>query len=452
MINAISSAQLATLLNGELRGLGDLQIASLSKDTRTLQVGDLYVALKGDNFDGHAFLKQAQAQGASCALVEEWDDRCTLTQIKVKNTLTALGQWAGFNRDAFVGPIVAVTGSAGKTSVKQLMHSVLSEKFNTLMTQGNLNNHIGAPLTLLSLGGEHQAAVIELGASGLGEIAYTAKWVKPNVGIITNAALAHIDGFGSLQGVVQTKGELLDYIADKGTAIINADDPFAATWSARAANHKVLFFGLHEQADVRASQLQLSLQGSRFLLHYQNQTQPVNLPLLGEHNVRNALAVTAAALALGMNLSQIISGLEKASSVQGRLQWSQGKNGQRILDDAYNANPASMRAAIDVLQHAPRSILVLGDMAELGDNREKLHAEIGHYAKQQNITHLYATGPLSLHAVTAFGEGAQWFATQPELIQFLKQQSTSEDVLLIKGSRSAAMDNVVRELQKQNGE
>lgn len=452
MISPLSLAKIASVVQGQLHGQSAALVQRVNKDTRSLTAGDLYVALKGENFDGHHFLEQAEQQGAVAALVETVNTKLNLPQIKVASCLEALGVLAAFNRDQFAGPIVAVTGSAGKTSVKQLMHSVLSEKYCTLMTQGNLNNHIGAPLTLLNLNAEHQAAVIELGASGLGEIAYTAKWVKPLVGIITNAAHAHIQGFGSLQAVVQTKGELLDFISSQGTAVLNADDEFCEAWVKRAQGKRILRFGLSAQADVRAQQIHLSLAGSEFLLCYQGQQQSVSLPLLGEHNVRNALAVAAAALVLGFSLAEIAQGLNKAQQVQGRLQWLSGKNGERILNDAYNANPASVRAAIDVLKHSENNYLVLGDMAELGNEEITLHQEMGRYAKAQGIQNLLATGPLSKASVEGFGEGAHWFADKKSLSEFLRNHTTADAVVLIKGSRSAAMDEVVRDIQITTGE
>ena len=332
------------------------------------------------------------------------------------------------------------------------MASVLSQQYNTWMTQGNLNNHIGAPLTLLALTPEHEAAMIELGASGAGEIAYTAQWVKPHVGIITNAAEAHIEGFGSLDGVVQTKGELLDYIQPDGTAILNADDVYYQRWATRAAARKQISFGLSDRADVRALNIQCDLQGSIFTLQYQGNSWPVRLPLLGEHNVRNALAVAAAGFALGMTAGKIIAGLEDAGAVAGRLQWVQGAKGQRILNDAYNANPASVKAAIDVLKHAERSWLVLGDMAELGADEAAQHTAIGRYARAQGIQHVLTTGVLSRFTTEAFGAGAHWFATREELVQFLQQQTQQQDVILVKGSRSAGMDLVVTALQRNSGD
>ena len=334
---------------------------------------------------------------------------------------------------------------------RSLMASVLSQQYNTWMTQGNLNNHIGAPLTLLALQPEHEAAVVELGASGTGEIAYTAQWVKPQVGIITNAAEAHIEGFGSLEGVVQTKGELLDFIQPGGTAILNADDVFFARWTERAASRHILSFGFSDTADVRATDIRSDLQGSVFMLEFRGNCWPVRLPLLGEHNVRNALAVAAAAFALNMPAERIIAGLENAHAVAGRLQWVQGARGQRILNDAYNANPASVRAAIQVLRHATNSWLVLGDMAELGADEQALHAAVGRYAREQGIQHVLATGERSRFTTDAFGAGAHWFATREELVRYLQQQTCDQDVILVKGSRSAGMDQVVAALQKNSG-
>ncbi|MCD8521114.1 MAG: UDP-N-acetylmuramoyl-tripeptide--D-alanyl-D-alanine ligase [Saccharospirillaceae bacterium] len=433
----------------------DVVIRGVSTDSRKITVGDLYVPLSGERFNGHHFIAQAAEQGAVAALIDQDVDAVQMPDlplIRVSDCLIALGQIAGWNRSLFHGPVVAVTGSAGKTSVKQLMASVLAQRYRTWMTQGNLNNHIGAPLTLLALTAEHEAAVIELGASGAGEIAYTAQWVKPRVGIITNAAEAHLEGFGSLNGVVQTKGELLDFIEPGGYAVLNADDDFYQIWAERSATVKQVSFGFSATADVRASSLQCDLEGSHFILHLNDEAFTVRLPLLGEHNVRNALAVTAAAYALGLSAAEIIQGLQQATAVAGRLHWLDGHSGQRILNDAYNANPASVKAAINVLKNASRSWLVLGDMAELGDNELDAHAAIGRYAREQGIQNLLATGERSRKTTEAFGAGAHWFATKEELVRYLQQQTTNQDVILVKGSRSAGMDQVVRALQKNTEE
>lgn len=451
MISNWTLSQIESITAGKIINAADVTITGVSTDTRKIQPGDLYVALSGERFNGHDFISDAKARGAVAALIDQ-DVDTALPCVRVADCLVALGLLGAANRDQFTGPVVAVTGSAGKTSVKQLMSSVLSVRYNTWMTQGNLNNHIGAPLTLLAIKPEHQAAMIELGASGKGEIAYTAKWVKPVVGIITNAAEAHIEGFGSLDGVVQTKGELIDFIQPGGTAVLNADDVFYSRWAERAAGVKQLSFGFSENADVRAVDITTSLQGSQFTLTFAGGQWATELPLPGLHNVRNALAVAAAGFALGMSADDIICGLKNAVAVNGRLQWVTGAQGQQILNDAYNANPASMRAAVDVLKQAENSWLVIGDMAELGPDEMTLHAGVGRYAKEQGISHLLATGNRSQQATDAFGAGAQWFATKQELVRFLQQQTSDRDVILVKGSRSAGMDEVVHALQQHNEE
>ena len=458
MIGTWSLSQLAELLQGQLQTTVDTPAAAkaeednsvtgISTDTRTIKPGDLYVPLSGEHFNGHDFIVDAAAKGAVAALADQVQENAPIALINVPDCLQALGVLAGFNRQQFTGPVVAVTGSAGKTSVKQLMASVLGQTFNTWMTKGNLNNHIGVPLTLLSLTAQHEAAVIELGASGAGEIAYTAQWVKPRVGIITNAAEAHIEGFGSLAGVVQTKGELLDYTQPGGTAVLNADDEFYSHWKARADGINQLSFGLSADADIRAENIRPALQGSQFDLLYNGQQFAVSLPLPGTHNIRNALAVAAAAFALNMPAENIVAGLNSAQAVEGRLQWIDGSNGQQILNDAYNANPASVEAAVDVLKQADNSWLVLGDMAELGEDAAGIHARCGRYAKQQGIKHLLVTGELSRNTLDAFGEGARWFNDKASLTEYLKQHTGKQDVILVKGSRSAGMEEVVHGLQE----
>lgn len=457
MINSMTLTQIADITQAEVFNLNNVNalIDSVSKDTRTLKTGELYIALTGENFDGHQFVAAAFEKNAAAALVEKVQENSALIQLKVTDTLLALGQLAAFNRNQFTGPIVAVTGSAGKTTVKQLMANVLAQEFNTLMTAGNLNNHIGAPLTLLEISKQHNAAVIELGASAQGEIAYTAQWVKPQVAIITNAAPAHISSFGSLQNIVMAKGELLDFIQPDGTAVLNADDEFFTQWQARALKNfgvEIISFGFAEQADVRAQNIRCTLTDSSFDLSYQGEIYSVRLPLLGEHNVRNALAVAAAAFALNISAEKIINGLQTVASVAGRLQWLDGRKGQKILNDAYNANPASIKAAIKVLKNAESNWLILGDMAELGLEELAEHEAIGHFARQQGIQHLLATGILSKRTAEAFGAGAHWFATKQELVRYLQQNTQANDVILVKGSRSAGMEDVVTALQTDTKE
>ena len=427
----------------------DVICTSVSTDTRTLKSGSLYVPLTGERFNGHDFAAQAEAAGAVAMLADENVDT-GMAVVRVENTLTALADLAAWHRDQFSGPVVAVTGSAGKTSVKQLTAQVLSQAFNTWMTQGNLNNHIGAPLTLLALQPEHQAAMIELGASGKGEIAYTARLVRPQVGIITNVAEAHLEGFGSIETICTTKGELLDFITPQGTAVLNADDVFFDRWVSRVMvgnpSVSVVSFGFADTADVRATDIKTGMLDSEFMLHAEGQSFRIHLPLPGEHNIRNALAVVAATSATGLSFEQIIAGLESAVAVKGRLQKNTGLNDQVVLDDSYNANPGSFRAAIDVLANADNGWLVMGDMAELGDDAVAMTAGIGEYARQKNIHALVATGPLSKAAVDAFGHGAFWFEDKSALIDFLHKQTGRGDTLLVKGSRSAGMETVVSAL------
>jgi UDP-N-acetylmuramoyl-tripeptide--D-alanyl-D-alanine ligase len=427
------------------------ECSHISTDTRTLSEGSLYIPLIGERFDGHAFAPDAEKAG-SVAMLAERQVSASIPVICVESTLKALADIAAWHRDLFTGPVVAVTGSAGKTTVKQLMGSVLSQKFNTLITKGNLNNHIGAPLTLLSLESEHEAAMIELGASGVGEIEYTAKLVKPKVGIITNVVPVHLEGFGSVDNIASTKGELIDAIVNGGTAILNADDKYFSQWVKRAAHLNVISFGLTDSADVRAENINATINGCTFNLLIDDQRMNVSIPLPGKHNVCNALAVVAAAKAIGLTIEETLAGLNAIEPVAGRMQALEGEKGQYLINDSYNANPESFRAAIDVLALADRTWVVMGDMGELGDEAVELHSSTGKYAREKNINHFVATGPLSRAACIAYGDDAHWFRTQDELIEFLKYETGSRDTLLIKGSRSAAMDKVVAALNNKKEE
>lgn len=452
MLRNVSLHELVEITKGEfLSQPVDAECSHVSTDTRTLREGSLYIPLTGERFDGHAFAQDAEKAG-SVAMLAERQVSTSLPLIRVENTLKALADIAAWHRNLFSGPVVAVTGSAGKTTVKQLMGAVLSQKFNTLITKGNLNNHIGAPLTLLSLEPDHQAAMIELGASGLGEIAYTAKLVKPVVGIITNVVPVHLEGFGSVDNIATTKGELIDSIAEGGTAILNADDKYFPQWQARAARLKIITFGFGDGADVRAENIVATINGCTFDLLLDGQNIEVSIPLPGQHNVRNVLSVVAAAKAVGITLEETLAGLNTIEPVAGRMQAIEGAKGQYIINDSYNANPESFRAAIDVLALANRTWVVMGDMGELGEEAIELHASTGAYAREKNIGSFVATGPMSQAACDAFGEDAHWFRTQDELIEFLKQETSSADTLLIKGSRSAAMDRVVTALNNNKEE
>ena len=448
MIVDMSIADVCEVLGIECpAGAATVMCQGVSTDTRHIQTGDLYIALKGERFNGNQFAAQALQAGAVAAIVDEQVDADGLI-LSVDDGLLALGIVAGWQRDRFAGTVLAVTGSCGKTSVKQLLAHVLSSQWCTWMTQGNLNNHIGVPLTLLSLQQQHQAAVIEQGASGAGEIAYTGQWVKPDIGIITNASASHLSGFGSLDTIVATKGEMVEEVTPGGWVVLNRDDPAFDIWEQRAVGRSIKTFGLSELADVRAVDIKTFLGHSTFTLHADARSCDVTLPLAGVHNVCNALAVTAAALLAGMELEHIVAALKSAQPVAGRMVEKPGIRDIRLLDDSYNANPASLRAAIDVITVAPDSWLVMGDMAELGEEAEQAHADIGFYAKQQGVGTLLATGPLSQHAVATFDKTrAHWFAERDALVEYITQNAPDGTLMLVKGSRSAGMDQVIRALQ-----
>lgn len=449
MLVELKLSELASIVGGKLFGV-DAQVLSVIQDTRKLDEGALYVAIKGERFDGHDFIAQAQDAKACGALVENIDKSLPeFGQVLVKDSLAALSKLAAWHRKQFTGSIVAITGSAGKTTCKELMASILNQSAPCWMTQGNLNNHIGVPLTLMGLKPEHKFAVIELGASSEGEIAATAKLVKPDVGIITNASEAHLEGFKDLATVVKTKGELLDFIQVKGTAIVNKTDANYEVWQKRVSA-KSLSFGLDSSADVYAQSVEKTDQGCNFTLEYLEASTPINLPLLGEHNVLNALAVSAAALALGLSLESIAQGLNQSSAIAGRLTWLSGINQSRLLDDSYNASPASVYAAIDVLAQFEASVLVLGQLGELGNQSLDIHQDIGEYAKTKGIKRLLCYGEKSRYFISTFGEKGDWFANQDLLIEALKNEINSDSVVLIKGSRSSAMDKVVSALADKN--
>lgn len=443
MIGAPRIADVASFIEAKSMG-SNVPFRGVSTDTRTLQPGDLYVALSGERFDGHDFIEQAMEKGAAAVLVSRAPQQ-QIPYLLVDDTTKALGKLALYNRRQFKNPVIAVTGSSGKTTVKEMISNILRQQGEVLFTRGNLNNHIGAPLTLLRLS-QQDAAVIELGASGIGEIRYTGELACPDVGVITNAAAAHLEGFGSLEGVVQTKGEMVDVVSEKGTVILNADSPYFATWRERAGQKKVLAFGVADNADVRATNLQVDDAGRyRFALVTPQGNSQVQLPVMGQHNVGNACAAAAACLAAGVALPVVVAGLESFSGVSGRLVEKAGLNGAVVIDDTYNANPASLRAAIDVLVSRPgQHILVLGDMAELGAESHRAHAEIGVYANSKGVDMLLACGAYSRSAVDAFDNGGHWFSSADNLIKFLTTQLKPGVTALVKGSRSARMELVVQ--------
>lgn len=450
-------SQAAQVLGGKLVG-ADVRIEAVASDSRKLVMGDLFVALRGDHFDGYDFVASAAQSGAVAALVNAdsyHGEQVTCSLLLVDDTLLALGQLAGWWRKQFDIPVVAITGSNGKTTVKEMLASILREAAGradaVLATEGNLNNAIGMPLTLLKLNEQHRYAVIEMGMNHLGEIDYLTRIAKPQIALINNASGAHLEGVGSVQGVAQAKGEILAGLQHHGTAVINADDAHAPLWRALAGAHPLLEFGLDQRADIFGK-----WQPHDFGLLLEVQTPQGDftavLQVPGEHNARNALAAVAAAIPLNIPLDKIVAGLEKFCGVSGRLQRKAALRDATLIDDTYNANPASMRAAINVLVQATgKHILVLGDMGELGVDAAKFHAEIGNDARRAGVDKLYALGELSRNAVREFGSGARHFEQVEQLLQVLEQELDAETTVLVKGSRFMKMERVVRHFEKKDG-
>jgi UDP-N-acetylmuramoyl-tripeptide--D-alanyl-D-alanine ligase len=445
-------SQAARALGGELIG-ADALFTSVSKDTRNLVEGSLYVAIKGERFDGHDFVDQAGAAGAAGALVSERQP-CQLPQICVSDTRLALGKLAAHWRQQFNGRVVGITGSNGKTTVKEMTRSIFDHVAgadHVLSTAGNLNNDIGMPMTLLTLREKHRYAVIEMGANHPGEIDYLTHIASPHAAVVNNAGPAHLEGFGSIEKVASSKAEIYSGIVDGGTAVINADDDYADYWRevcSKLDNHNrvVTFSMLHDTADVFAT-ISGTSGGTAIQLRTPKGEAPVRLAVPGEHNVMNALAATALAVALDVDLEHVVNGLEAFSGVSGRLANCYASNGARIINDTYNANPRSMKAAIDVLANSGGDTwLVLGDMAELGDEKEALHRQVGQQARDLGVKHLLATGDLARFAVEAFGKGAEFFQDRERLIEHLEQGISADSVVLVKGSRSMGMEQVVNAL------
>jgi UDP-N-acetylmuramoyl-tripeptide--D-alanyl-D-alanine ligase len=420
---------------------------SISTDTRTLRSGDLYVALLGDNFDGHDFIAEAIEQGA-CAVLSSKKMPIAIPQLIVEDTRIALAIVANTVRRQFNGTLIALTGSAGKTTVKEMLAAILAVNGKVLATKDNLNNEIGVPLTLLQLEQCHDYAVIEMGARKPGDIHYLSQITSPDIALLLNAKPVHLDGMGSVEGVAQAKGEIFENLSSKCHAVINADDDFADFWRQRVDTAHIITFGFKADAVVRAEKIEPSADSVKFNLLVNNQAQMVNLPVAGMHNITNALAAAATAVVAGLSISDIVKGLNSFMGVASRLNRCAGISGCIVIDDSYNANPEAMMAAIDVLtMQSGNHILVVGDMGELGEQAAQYHFELGQYAKQAKVNRLVAVGELSRHTVAGFGIDGEWFSSQQELVNGLVNSIKANDVVLVKGSRSAAMENVVKKIK-----
>jgi len=420
----------------------DLAFIGVSSDSRHIVPGSLFIALRGPNHDGHQHVTAAAKEGAVAALVEH-PVECAIPQLIVADSRLALGRLAAAWRQHLATPLVAVTGSNGKTTVKEMCAAILAQAGATLATRGNLNNDIGVPLTLLRLQQGQRFGVIEMGANHPGEIAYLTAITRPQVAILNNAAAAHLEGFGSLEGVARAKGEIFAGLAENGVAVVNADDDYAPMWRELTRDRQVLTFGLELPADVTA-RWQGDIYGSRLEVTTPVAEFMLDLPLPGRHNVMNALAAVAAATALNIDSQLIVAGLESMQAVGGRLQARRGSRGATVIDDSYNANPASMRAGIRVLAGCKGlRFLALGDMGELGEGAAELHREVGAAAREAGLDCLYACGNLSRGAAEAFGENGYFFEQQQQLIEALLPLMKSDVTVLVKGSRSSRMERVV---------
>ncbi|MGQ7843013.1 UDP-N-acetylmuramoyl-tripeptide--D-alanyl-D-alanine ligase [Granulosicoccus sp. 3-233] len=418
--------------------------SGVSIDTRTLKPGDLYVAIQGDRFNGHEFVEAAVEAGAVAVLVHE-DLDTTVPQLRVADTRDALGRLARYWVRGFETPLIAVTGSNGKTTVKEIIATILRQLGPVLATRGNLNNDIGVPLTLLEMRAEHDYAVIEMGANHAGEIAHLVRIAEPDVALITKIGEAHLEGFGSVEGIAAAKSEIFGGLKPEGYAIINADDAFADVMRQAASHCHVREFGLARSADVQA------VAEPGLAIRTMGQILKPNFQLSGDHNRLNALAAVAAVQCLDVQPENILRGLENVRPVPGRLEKKPGLRGAKLIDDSYNANPDSARQAVDVLaRYDGTRYLVMGDMAELGANAEALHTQLGAYARESGIDGLWATGPLSSATWKAFaGDEAPaggHFADQEALISDLSERLGADTTVLVKGSRSARMERVIKAL------
>lgn len=480
MIGTFSLQELAQQLPGELSG-GNAVFTAVSTDTRQLENGDLYLALQGENFDGNQFVEAAVNKGACAAIVsEKADDFKTVPLLKVVDTHNALGTIARQNRRKSKATVVALTGSQGKTSVKEMLAAIFAEAGATTATKANLNNTIGVPFTLLGINAEHDFAVVEMGANAPGEIQYCVQLAEPNIALITNATDAHLEGFGSAGGIVKAKGEIIQGLGDEGTLVLNADDKSFDIWKQRASQlgvSKITSFSLNdenESANAWVSHSKLDAKsGVEFTLHFRGLNQAsghqsssadweevieIQLSLLGQHNIANAVAAALVARVAGVSLQQIQLGLKAVKPIPGRMEAKHAWQESTVIDDSYNASPTSFQAAIDVLREsAGTRILMVGDMKELGSNSEQAQEDIGRYAAEQEIDLLWSIGEMSKLTSLSFvthlkgtseenSKRVRHFASHEDMAEAAKSAATKDVTFLIKGSRGARMDKVVTSL------
>jgi UDP-N-acetylmuramoyl-tripeptide--D-alanyl-D-alanine ligase len=440
-------SEAAAMLGAPFSGM-DAEMLRVSTDSRTIQPGDLFIALRGEKFDGGSFAVQALKQGAAGVVLEHAQAPEIKDAIRVDDTRLALGKLAAAWRARFRLPVVAITGSNGKTTVKDMLASILRVETGSdaavLSTEGNLNNDIGLPLMLLRLREMHQYAVFEMGMNHAGEIDYLTRLARPDVAVVNNAMTAHIGFLGSVEAIARAKGEVFNGLTDAGIAVFNADDPHAWVWRELNTRRSVIEFGIKNPAAVQG-QFEPTDFGAALTLTLPNASLDIALHVPGEHNVMNALAAAASAFALDISLRSIVAGLSGFTGVKGRLQKKAALHGSTFIDDTYNANPDSVKAALAVLARQPgKKVLVLGDMGELGSDAAAMHAQAGLAARTAGVSRLLALGDMTKEAVGAFGAGAMHFERIQELLAELENELTADTTVLVKGSRFMQMERVVQ--------
>ena len=429
----------------------DFEFHHIETDSRKPLENALFVALKGERFDGHDYVNKAFDSGAAAALVSTVQES-EKPQIVVTDTLVALAELGRYQRQAHNIQTIGLTGSCGKTTTKEMMAAILATKGKVHATQGNYNNEFGVPFTLFELTQDDEYSVIEMGAGKVGDIDYLTKIALPNVALITCIAEAHLEGMGSLAGIAKTKAEIIHGLSENGTAVLPYDLRWLDSWKPKVSDSQNLTtFGLDADADFYATDITSSESGMQFIVHHKDESAAVQLPLPGEHNVLNGLAAIAATTALGLTLNEAAEGLARVGNTSGRLAPIAGINGSQILDDTYNANPKAMLAAGEVLSHySQRKVFIAGDMAELGSDSAEIHRQVGIELKQLPIDQVLTVGEQSAYLSEGYGEGALHFISKESLIDYIKPELNEDTVLVVKGSRSSAMETVVTELMESN--
>lgn len=447
----VSLTELANRCSGKVLGtvLGtDILLTGATTDSRSVNRGDLFVAIPGERVDGHRFVTGAFEQGAAAALVEHNTDAVG-PQVLVESTVAAFGCLGGLVRERFDGTVIGITGSAGKTTAKNLIAKVMANLGSVQATQGNFNNEVGVPITLCQLDDETDIAVVEMGAGKPDDIAYLQQFVRPDVAVLLNASAAHLEHFASVDAIALTKGQILDDLAESSVAVITADSPYTQVWVERASPARVMTFGFGERANVRVTAYESrGFSGSHATINVDGVEAELSLALPGKQGLMNALAALAVGTALGVSVNAMIKSLSEVTPAAGRGAVITTATGARLVDDCYNANPMAMKAAIDVLAaEKGRRHLVMGSMLELGPDAEAMHADIGSYAKSQGIDALWAIGPLAARATEAFGAGAQSFTDREAFLGALPEFG-QRDAILVKASRGAALESVVSAIKE----